>query len=105
LLAYLVRSRRRELAVRLAIGAEPRHLLRRVLGEAAVMVAAGAVIGLAASVALTRLLRAVLVSVERVDLMSVSTGALTIGLVGLVAALGPAVAAARVAPSEVLRDE
>ena len=105
LLTYLVRARRRDLAVRVAVGAQPRDLLLRVLGEAGAMVGLGALLGLAAAVGLTRLLRAVLFEIAPLDPWSFATAAVVMVLVGLLAALGPALAASRVAPTRALREE
>ena len=53
-LAFSVSARTREFGIRLAIGSEPRHLLARVLGEGAVIAAAGIIAGALGGIALTR---------------------------------------------------
>jgi putative ABC transport system permease protein len=105
LLAFLVRARRRELAVRTALGARPRDLLQLVIGEAGAMIGVGCVVGVGAAMAWARLLRGLLYGIEPLDAPSLIAGAAVTLSVGLAAALGPAVAAMRVSPSEALRDE
>ena len=55
-LASLVLQRRNEIGIRIALGAESKHVMRLVLGEGFQMVALGLLIGIAGGIALTRLL-------------------------------------------------
>ena len=54
-MAYLVAQRRREIGIRVALGARRRHIVRLVAGEGLALVAIGVAIGIAASLTLTRL--------------------------------------------------
>ncbi len=65
--SYAVARRTREMGVRLALGAHPRQVGRLVQGRAMAMVAAGAALGLIASVGLTQLIRGLLFGVSPVD--------------------------------------
>jgi ABC-type antimicrobial peptide transport system permease subunit len=103
--AHLGRLRRREYAVRTALGAQPGTIVREVLREARGMLGLGIVLGAGAAAAVSRLSRAYLVGVSPHDL---PTYAAVIGLavaVALSALLVPALRAARVDPVTALREE
>jgi putative ABC transport system permease protein len=89
-MSYEVRQRRRELAVRCAIGATPADILRSVLGRTLLIGSTGALAGLAIAGAVTRSLRAVLFEVQPVDSGTFLTGALVLLVVVLLSAYFPA---------------
>jgi putative ABC transport system permease protein len=93
----------REIAVRLAIGAAPRQVMRLVLAGAGRLLAAGILIGIALTAAADGLLRGVLFGVSQFDPSALAATVLTIGLVSAIAVAGPAFTASRIAPIEVLR--
>jgi len=104
-ISYLVVQRVREIGVRMALGAEPRSIMRMVLRQGLGLAAAGIIAGLAASFALTRYLETLLFEVKPAD-PGVAAGvtALVIGM----AAVGcwiPARRATRVDPAVVLRQQ
>ena len=104
-LSNAVTSRRREIGVRLALGAAPIGVLRMVLGEVGRLVVVGIVLGVAATLASSRLLSAFLFGVTPNDpaTLGMSAGA----LVGIALAAGalPALRAARLDPMVVLRED
>ncbi|MCG6957665.1 MAG: ABC transporter permease [Gemmatimonadetes bacterium] len=105
LLAFAVRQRRRELGVRLALGADAVRLFRDVLGLALRQILPGAAIGLTLAWVASPVLRALLLGG---DPRSLSTYAMVAGAFlgsGLLAAMIPAVRAARVDPARTLRGE
>jgi putative ABC transport system permease protein len=102
-LSYSVSQRRRELAVRAALGAERRQLLLMVIGEGVMVAAIGATIGLAASALVTDLMTAMLFGVAPHDPASFIVAPLLLLPVVVVACLWPAAVAARTDPSLVLR--
>lgn len=102
-LAYAVSRRMREFAVRVALGAEPRVLLRMVLHDGLVMLLAGIGLGAFAALAAARLLDAVLIAVLPSDVVSLVLSEAVLITVGLAAALVPARRAARANPLEILR--
>ena len=104
-LSYLVTTRRRELGVRLALGATPSQVMSTMLRRGVVPALAGGVIGLAAAVAVARVFRAVLFEVEPIDPLSVAGGATVLAVVAVAAALLPARRAARLDPTAALRSE
>ena len=104
-LAFSVSQRVREFGVRMAIGADQGSVLRSVLGEGAVMVVVGLVLGGAAALALGRFLAGLLFQVAPVDPVSMVSAALVLGAVALSAALLPALRATRIHPSEALKGE
>jgi putative ABC transport system permease protein len=104
-ISYVVSQRTREIGVRMAVGAERVDVTRMVLREAAVLAASGVVVGLAASLGLTRLMASLLYGVSPVDPITFAAVAVALTLVALVASLIPASRAARVDPVVALRFE
>ena len=103
-LSYLVTQRRRELAVRMALGASPREIVSLVARESGVMIGAGIVAGMLGATALARLLSGLLYGVGALD-PGVVLAVLGISSVAAVAAaLVPARRAVLVDPCVVLRD-
>jgi len=104
-LSLSVAARRRELAIRTAMGAGRRQLLRLVLGEGLRLIALGVAAGLAAAIVLSRVLRSFLFGVEPTDPVTlIAVGLLFVG-VALLACWAPAHRAAKVDPLEALRYE
>lgn len=105
LLAYVVSQRTRELGVRLALGAQRGDLLWLVMRQASVMLVSGVVIGLALAIASGRVVRSYLYGVSARDGWTLGLIALTLLVIGMVAAYLPARRAAMVDPMEALRAE
>jgi predicted permease len=103
-MSYLVMQRRREIGIRLALGAHGGDILRLVVGNGAKLIAAGILLGLAASFALQRLVASLLFGVTAADLASGVAVALLAG-VALLACYVPALRATRVDPLNALRQE
>jgi ABC-type antimicrobial peptide transport system permease subunit len=104
-ISYSVSQRTREIGIRMALGAPLRDLTRMFVRYGLVLSGIGAACGLAAALALTRLMKAVLYEVSPID--PLTYGAVSAGLI-LVAALAsylPARRAARVDPAQTLRAE
>lgn len=105
MVAQGVATRRRELGIRLALGAAVARVVGDTVGRAVALVAAGAAIGLPAALLLARLLRSLLYGVGPDD-PGVLAGVVTVVLsVGALAALLPASRAGRIDPAESLRAE
>jgi putative ABC transport system permease protein len=104
-LSLSVAARKRELAIRTAMGAGRRDLLKLVLGEGMRLIALGVAAGLAAAVVLSRVLRSFLFEVKPTDPVTlIVVGLLFVG-VALLACWAPARRAAKVDPLEALRYE
>jgi ABC-type antimicrobial peptide transport system permease subunit len=97
--------RRREIGIRMAIGASSADVLRLFLGNAARLLAAGLAIGLAAALALGRLLRPALHGTPPDDPASLGAAAVLLTVVALAAAAIPAWRALRSDPLESLRND
>src|SRR6185312_5788887 len=103
-LAYSVTQRRRELGIRMALGARPGDVLSQVLRGALTMVAAGIVFGLFGVFAVTRVMANLLFEVSPLDPLALAIACVSMMLIGLFAAFLPASRAARVDPIATLRD-
>lgn len=104
-LAQLVSYRRREIGVRLALGATRQRILGMFLRQGATLVVAGLVVGTVFAMWITRLAKSFLYEVKTVDPMTYVGVILLLLVVGIAAALIPAQRAAAVEPIEALRDE
>jgi putative ABC transport system permease protein len=104
-LAYLVGQRTRELAVRRALGAHAADVIRLVVGQGLRLVAIGVVLGMAGALAMSRLLTGLLYEIGPWDAISYLGTIVVLGITALLATLLPAIRAATVAPTVVLRQE
>jgi putative ABC transport system permease protein len=104
ILSYLVSERMREIGIRMALGAEPRGILRLVLTRGLMLTSIGLVLGLGASFGLTKVIRTLLFNVTPTDPWTLASVAVVIAAVSFVACVIPAWRAARVDPLVVLRD-
>ena len=105
LLAYLVALRRHEMAVRLAVGGSPRHVLRLMVGHVSLLVGLGIGLGLAGALTTARSMRGLLFGIEPWDPLSQAATIAVLGLVAVAAAWIPTRRAMRVDPAIVLRTE
>jgi predicted permease len=105
LLAYVVRQRRKELGIRVALGARRADLLTMVLADGLKMAAAGAACSLLLIPAGGWLLRAFLYNVGAFDPFTIVGAPLALLTVAFVASVAPAVAASRSDPALALREE
>ena len=104
-MAQAVAQRTAEIGIRMALGAQPRDVLRLVLRRVAVVTAAGIVIGAGLALLLTRLLAALLYGVEPGDPVTFVSVAVLLGVIALVAGYIPARRATRVDAISALRAE
>jgi len=103
--SYLVTQRRRDIGVRIAIGASPRDVARQVMGEAGRWIVGGAVAGAALGWMGTRALQSQLYQVETLDPWSWTGAFLALAAVLVMAVFRPAYRAAHVDPVTALRAE
>jgi putative ABC transport system permease protein len=104
-LAETVRRRRRELGIRMALGADTGTVLGMVTGAGMRLSLAGLAVGLVSTLALSRVLRSFLYGVEPYDPLTLGSVALVLLGVSLLACLAPARRATRVGPATVLQAE
>ena len=105
LMSYLVTERRREIAIRLALGATPDKVLQLVIGQGIKLALAGLLLGAIGALMLVRLLQSLLYGVSTTDTLTFLTVALMLTGVALLACFVPARRAARVDPMVALRYE
>jgi len=103
LLSFTLAQRRREIGIRMALGAGPGEIARVTLVRAMALVAAGALAGILASLATARLLTSLLYGVTPAAPSANLTAAAIVLVTGVLAAALPAWRASRVDPAEALR--
>ena len=104
-LTFSVRERRRELGVRVALGARTADILSLFVGSGLQMAVAGITIGLLLSAALTRSLTALLYGVTPLDPVTYAAASLILAMTALVSCVTPALLALRTDPAVALRQE
>jgi putative ABC transport system permease protein len=105
LMSFVARQRTREIGIRMALGASVRDVVKLILGQGTRFVLLGAVVGLLAAAALTRVLEHLLGNLASGDLPTYFAVTALLGLVALIACLLPALRAAKVDPMIALRSE
>jgi len=104
-IAYAVRQREREIAVRMAIGAEPRRIVRLFLRQGLLVLASGLTLGLLGSLGAGRMLESQLFGVAPGDPASLVLACAAFAAAGLLAVWWPARRAAATDPAGVLKEE
>ncbi len=104
-MSYSVTQRRREIGIRMALGADRNQVLRLILGQGIRLTAVGVALGLAGSFALTRLMESLLFEVSATDPVTFAGISSLLVLVALGACFVPARRATRVDPMTALRSE
>ena len=105
LTSYHVSERRREIGIRMALGADAGRVMVRVVGDAVRITAAGILVGLGVALAAAQLLRTLLFGVATYDPVTMLTAPALLLIIAIVACLEPAARAARVDPILTLRAE
>lgn len=104
-MSYAVARRRKEIGVRMALGADAGQVQRMVLGEISVMAAAGIVIGLGAAIGLGELVKSALFGMSPLDPIALIGAVVLLSAVIFVAGWVPARKASRIEPLRALRAE
>jgi len=105
IMAYSVANRRNEIGIRLALGALPAQVRGMILRESTWLAVGGIVVGMAAALALTRLVKVMLYGIGPYDPLTLTAGVLVLLAVALAASWIPARRAAGVQPMDALRHE
>jgi len=104
-LAFSVSGRTREFGIRLALGAQPRHLLTAVIAEGTVMASAGVIAGAAAGYVIARVAASYIQDMKMPSLLPVIVSAAVLLAAAVVASVLPASRAARIDAMEALRSD
>ena len=104
-MSYTVAQHTREIGIRMALGAQPKAILKLIVGRGLVLVSVGVVVGVLASFGLTRFIENMLYGVTATDPLTFAMIVVLLGLVALLACLIPAQRAMRVDPIVVLRSQ
>jgi hypothetical protein len=104
-LAYAVSQRRREVGVRMALGATPDQIGRQFMSLGLRLLAVGALLGCIGAWAAGRAMQSILFEVPSLHIPTVAGTAVAMSLATLLASLLPAIRAARIAPAEAMRNE
>jgi len=104
-LTHATAQRAHEMGIRLALGAEPKDLLRMVIRQGMILVLIGLGLGMILAYALTRLITSQLYQVSPTDPASFALAAVLLAVVALTACFFPALRATRVDPIKALREE
>jgi len=104
-LNYSVIRRRKEIGIRMALGARSAHVVRGITTETFAMVMCGAAAGIAGGLASARFIETLLYEVKATDSTMLTAPILTLMMVAIVAAVPPAIRAVRIDPVETLRSE
>jgi ABC-type antimicrobial peptide transport system permease subunit len=104
-IAHFAARRRRDWAIRVALGLPGSRVVAHVVRHGALLVAVGIGLGALAAAALSRLLASMLYGVSAIDPFAYAGAGAALLSVGLIAALIPALRAGRVDPARVLREE
>jgi putative ABC transport system permease protein len=105
LISHFVAQRQREIGVRMALGAQPRDIFLRVVGEGLLLTAAGVTLGLAGTFAVARLLSTMLFGVTSYDPITIVEVALLLTATAVAASYFPARRALSIDPVVALRDD
>ena len=103
-MAYSVGQRTRELAIRIALGAQVNNILRCVTDQGLKIVCLGLLLGIGSALVAGRLIEGLLYGVSSIDLVSLLLSVLMLGIAAALACLLPALRAVRINPTKALRE-
>jgi predicted permease len=104
-MSYMVARRRNEIGIRMALGADRRDVVRMVMREAGILLAAGVVVGAVLAVVAARAASSLLFGLKPSDPSTFVLAAVALAAVAMLASYLPALRASRLEPTEALREE
>jgi putative ABC transport system permease protein len=103
LLAYAVTRRRREIGIRMALGAQPAHVAKLIIEQTFAMAATGIIAGLVAAVLIGPAMRSLLYGISPQDPAALAGAAIFVVVIAIAATIGPVADAVQIQPAETLR--
>jgi predicted permease len=103
LLAYAVTQRRREIGIRMALGAQPAQVAKLIAGQTFAMAATGIIAGLVAAVLIGPAMRSLLYGISPQDPAALAGAAIFVVVIAIAATIGPVADAVQIQPAETLR--
>lgn len=104
-LAYLVSQNTRDIGLRMALGAQPGHIVKLVVSQGMQLTGVGIVLGIVGAIALTRVMSSLLFQVGATDTITFGSVVVILAVTALAATVIPALRATRVDPNVTLREE
>jgi ABC-type antimicrobial peptide transport system permease subunit len=104
-IAYSTAQRTREIGVRIALGAEAKHVIALIAGQGTALVTAGIILGLGGSFLVLRVIESMLFGASPIDIPIFTGVSVLLAVAALAASWIPARRAARISPLEALRAE
>jgi predicted permease len=104
-LAYMVTQRRKEIGIRMALGAQKGSILRLILRDVSILLLAGSAVGVAISLWATQVTQKLLFGLDARDAKTIALSVVVLSAVALIAGFLPARRATRLDPNAILRDE
>jgi ABC-type antimicrobial peptide transport system permease subunit len=104
-IAYMVARRQNEIGIRIALGATRARVIRLVMQEAVLLLAAGLAIGLYLATWMGQVAASLIYGLKPRDPLTLGTAVALLAVVGLAASFGPAWRASRLQPMDALREE
>ena len=104
-MSYMVARRRNEIGIRMALGADRRDVVRMVMREAGILLAAGVIVGAVLAVVAARTASSLLFGLKPSDPSTLVLAAVALAAVAMLASYLPALRASRLEPTEALREE
>jgi predicted permease len=104
IMSFLVQRRRREIGLRMALGATQANVLKSIVGKGMLWAGLGLIVGVASALMITKLLQRILYGLSRIDPLTFGVATVLLAITALSACIIPAIRASRIDPLSALRE-